>query len=73
MRDDDHLRPGGKELRLAVRSAGVAIVTLGLAQVTALSSSPIALSATFLLYLAAILGGVQALVATTVGVRRRRG
>ncbi len=67
-------RDDRRELRLAAQSAAIALLAVVLAQVMSLSTAPIALAATFLLWLTALLAGTRAVVAVGIAVwRRRRG
>lgn len=70
--EGDQRRRGDHELGLAARAATIAVVTGVLAQVTSSSPAPLALSVTFLLYLAALLAGARAAVAVSVALWRRR-
>lgn len=62
----------GSEFVIAARAAIVAVVCWFFAELVSGSSSPTGQSLTFLLWLATILAAVQAVVAATIGLYRRR-
>ena len=69
--DHQHMAEPGSEFVIAARAAAVAVVCGFLAEVMSGSTSPIGQSLTFLLWLATILAGVQAVVAAWIGLWRR--
>lgn len=67
----DARHPGDREFAIARRAAFWSVVAGLLATISAGLTSPTGLSLTFLLWLAAILAGVQAAVAVVIGLWRR--
>lgn len=61
----------GSEFVIAARAAVVMVVAGVLAELVSGSTAPTGQALTFLLWLATILAGTQALVAVTIGLWRR--
>ncbi len=69
--DHQHMAEPGSEFVIAARAAIVCVVCWFFAELIGGGTSPIQQSLTFLLWLGTILAGVQAVVATWIGLWRR--
>lgn len=70
--DYQRMAEPGSEFVIAARAAVISVVGWFFAELASGTTSPTGQSLTFLLWLATILAAVQAVVAATIGIWRRR-